>query len=186
MPRVSTLVFLLLAFVCMLGFTEAWFHRNNAYNAPETVEGENEVDTESADASTEEDAVDVQARLMTRDVYLGPRVCQLIRKVACSAERRGQGSGPWRSVFWSRRRCWGILRFLERIARLLGVSCDLTATTVESQSPTTTPLLAPTTTPEPTTPAPTTTQGGKCLNTPKQRSVHCLCYREYVGQSNVQ
>ena len=94
-----------------------------------------------------------------RDVYHGPTVCQLIRKVARSAECRGQGSGPWRSMVWPRRRCWRILRFLKKIARLLDVSCDLTATTVESQSPTTTPFktsLAPTTTPEPTTPAPTT------------------------------
>ena len=135
----------------MLGFTEAWFHPSNAYNAPKTVEDENEADTVSADAPTEEDAVDVESRLITRDVYLGPRVCQLIRKVAGSAECRGQGSGPWRSVFCSRKRCRGILRFLKKIARLLGVSCDLTATTVESQSPTTTP--APTT----TTASPTTT-----------------------------
>ena len=100
MSRVSTLVLLLLAFVCMLGFTEAWFHPSNAYNVPKTVEDENEADTVSADAPTEEDAVDVESRLITRDVYLGPRVCQLIRKVARSAECRGQGSGPWRSVFY--------------------------------------------------------------------------------------
>ena len=113
----------------------------------------------SLEGSREEDAVHAESRLMTRDVYLGPTVYQLIRKVAGSVECRGQGSGPWRSMFWSRRRCWRILRFLKKIARLLDVSCDLTATTVESQSPTTTPFktsLAPTTTPEPTTPAPTT------------------------------
>ena len=113
----------------------------------------------SLEGSREEDAVHAESRLMTRDVYHGPTVCQLIRKVARSAECRGQGSGPWRSMFWSRKRCRGILRFLKKITRLLDVSCDLTATTVESQSPTTTPFktsLAPTTTPEPTTPAPTT------------------------------
>ena len=178
----SALILLLLALVCMPGFTEPWHHPKKAHKAPRAVKAETQSQSSSLEGLTEEDALHAESRLMTRDVYLGPRVCQLIRKVACSAERRGQGSGPWRSVFWSRRRCWGILRFLKRIACLLGVSCDLTATTVESQSPTTTPLLAPTTTPEPTTPAPTTTQGGKCPNTPKQRSMHCLYYRELVGQ----
>ena len=177
----STLVPLLLVLVCMLGFTEAWpDHSPKAYKAARAVKAPEY--SSSLEGSIEEDALHTESRLMTRDIYLWPRVCQLIQKAACSAECRGQDTGPWRSMFWSRRRCRGVLRFLKRIARLLGVSCDLTATTVESQSPTTTPLLAPTTTPEPTTPAPTTTQGGKCLNTPKQRSMHCLYYRELVGQ----
>ena len=177
----GALVLLLLALVCMLRFTEAWpGHSPKAYKAARAVKAPEY--SSSLEGSIEEDALHTESRLMTRDVYHGPTVCQVIRKVTCSAECRGQGTGPWRSMFWSRRRCWGILRSLKKIARLLGVSCDLTATTVESQSPTTTPLLAPTTTPETTTPAPTTTQGGKCLNTTKQRSVHCLYYRELVGQ----
>ena len=178
----SALVLLLLALVCMPGFTDPCHHPKKAHKAPRAVKAETQSHSSSLEGLTEEDALHAESRLMTRDVYHGPTVCQVIRKVTCSAECRGQGTGPWRSMFWSRRRCWGILRSLKKIARLLGVSCDLTATTVESQSPTTTPLLAPTTTPETTTPAPTTTQGGKCLNTTKQRSVHCLYYRELVGQ----
>ena len=164
----SSLV-LLLALVCMPGFTEPWHHPKKAHKVPRAVKAGDQSNSNSLERSTEEDAVHAESRLLTRDVYHGPTVCQLIRKVTCSAECRGQGSGPWRSMFWSRKRCRGILRFLKKIARLLDVSCDLTATTVESQSPK-------------TTPAPTTTQGGKCLNTPKQRSVHCLYYRELVGQ----
>ena len=107
----SSLVLLLLALVCMPGFTEPWHHPKKAHKGPRAVKAENESNSGSLEGSTEEDAVHAESRLKTRDAY-----------------------------------------------------------------------LAPTTTPEPTTPAPTTTQGGKCLITPKQRSVHCLCYRELVGQ----
>ena len=169
MSCMSSLVLLLLALVCMPGFTEPWHHPKKAHKVPRAVKAGDQSNSNSLERSTEEDAVHAESRLKTRDVYHGLTVCQLIRKVTFSAECLGQGSGPWRSLFWSRKRCRGILRFLKKIARLLDVSCDLTATTVESQSPT-------------TTPAPTTTQGGKCLNTPKQRSVHCLYYRELVGQ----
>ena len=125
MSRMSTLFLLLLALVCMLGFTEAWLSPNSkAYKVGRAVKAPEY--NSSLEGSTEEDALQAKSRLNTSGtVYTGPQACQLIQKVIRSSACHRRGG--WRRSEFCDKRCSDIMKHGLEMVYHLSMSCNLTA-----------------------------------------------------------
>ena len=87
----SSLVLLLALAACLDSLNHGIILKK-ARKAPRAVKAGDESNSNSLEGSTEEDAVHVESKLLTRDVYHGPTVCQPIPKVARRVSRAGLGA----------------------------------------------------------------------------------------------
>ena len=126
MSRMSTLVLLLLALVCMLEFTEAWLSPNlKSYKAVRAVKAPEY--NSSLEGSTAQDALHAESRLMTRAVYRdGPTVCQLLRQVTRTSECHRR-HGEWGRSEFCDDRCSEIMKHVLKMVYHLRTSCNLDA-----------------------------------------------------------
>ncbi len=121
MSRMSTLVPLLLALVCMLGFIEAARgHSPKAYKAARAVRGPEY--SSSLRGSTEEDALHAESRLKTRGVYHEPDICNLLLEATRNSECYWQTSGRSRSKCCNDN-CSEIAKLVRRIASYTDANC---------------------------------------------------------------
>ena len=123
MSRMSTLVPLLLALVCMLGFTEAARgHSPKAYKAARAVRGPEY--SSSLRGSTEEDALHAESRLKTRGVYHEPDICNLLLEATRNSECYWQTSGRSRSKCCNDN-CSEISKLVQKMAIYIHTTCGI-------------------------------------------------------------